>query len=247
MRVFWAAGNCPAAPVPPTTPSGPTQAASVGICHLDEELEETRWAADRGCRFLEQQSAAPFFLYLSFIRPHSPYNPLPRYARRYADAEIPGIRRAATNELVKKYWEAVGVRTIPDPNSSPLFVQRSGTMTTTSGYGTWPPPRPGSTGCCATTCPPSSGPSGGSEWATWFNTDGADGEAPPPKVRRLIELHRVSRTSMDPDERQAALLEILSSMAENRWIIGTVGVMPQPVIVNAKLRNVPDKLTWVID
>ena len=34
---------------------------------------------------------------------------------------------------------------------------------------------------------------------------------------------------------------------ENRWIIGTVGVMPQPVIVNAKLRNVPDKLTWTID
>ena len=64
-------------------------AASVGICHLDEELEETRWAADRACRFLEQQSGAPFFLFVSFIRPHSPYNPLPRFARRYADADIP--------------------------------------------------------------------------------------------------------------------------------------------------------------
>ena len=206
-----------------------------------------RWAADRACRFLEQQSAAPFFLYLSFIRPHSPYNPLPRYARRYADAEIPGIRRDATNELVKKYWEAVGVRTIPDPNSSPLFVQK--VRNNDHDIGVWNVATPEARLCWLLRdyVPTQFWTQWGSEWATGFNTDGADGEAPPPKVRRLMELHRVSRTSMDPDERQAALLEILSSMAENRWIIGTVGVMPQPVIVNAKLRNVPDKLTWVID
>ena len=54
--------------------------AGVGICHMPEELEETRWVADRTCDFLKKQQSAPFFLYTSFIRPHTPYNPLPRYA-----------------------------------------------------------------------------------------------------------------------------------------------------------------------
>jgi len=63
--------------------------SEVGLCHLDENIEETRWAADRACAFLQEQAKTPFFLFTSFIRPHSPYNPLPRFADLYTDAEIP--------------------------------------------------------------------------------------------------------------------------------------------------------------
>ena len=165
----------------------------------------------------------------------------------YANVGSWGIRRDATNELVKKYWEAVGVRTILDPNSSPLFVEK--VRNNDHDIGVWNVATPEARlyWLLRDYVPTQFWTQWGSEWAKWFNTDGADGEAPPPKVKRLMDLHRVSRTSMDPAERQAALLEILESMAENRWVIGTVGVMPQPVIVNAKLRNVPDNLTWVID
>ena len=33
--------------------------------------------------------------------------------------------------------------------------------------------------------------------------------------------------------------EILRSQAENLWIIGTVGLIPQPCLVSNKLHNVP--------
>ena len=64
------------------------RAAGVGLCHMDETIEETRWAADGACAFLKEQTEQPFFLHVSFIRPHSPYNPLPRFARLYEDADI---------------------------------------------------------------------------------------------------------------------------------------------------------------
>ena len=64
------------------------RAASVGLCKLPEHVEETRWCADRACAFLREQTDSPFFLYASFIRPHSPYNPLPDFAALYEDADI---------------------------------------------------------------------------------------------------------------------------------------------------------------
>lgn len=81
--------------------SGHPRRASVGICHMPEELEETRWVADRSCAFLEEQGDQRFFLFSSFIRPHSPYNPLPRFAAMYDDLEIdpPPFDRAELDQL----------------------------------------------------------------------------------------------------------------------------------------------------
>jgi len=55
---------------------------------MDESTEETRWVADRACALLREQTDQPFFLHASFIRPHSPYNPLPRFAKLYEDVAI---------------------------------------------------------------------------------------------------------------------------------------------------------------
>jgi arylsulfatase len=69
-----------------------------GICHMPEEIEETRWVADRTDEYLRQARSAanrvadldrPFFLFSSFIRPHSPYNPLPRFDSLYEGVGIP--------------------------------------------------------------------------------------------------------------------------------------------------------------
>ena len=64
------------------------RAASVGVCNMPEHLEETRWVADRTCAFLRENREQPFFLFSSFVRPHSPYNPLPRFLDLYRDADI---------------------------------------------------------------------------------------------------------------------------------------------------------------
>jgi len=58
--------------------------------HLDESLHPTYWTADRAVRFIEDHdSDAPFFLKVSFHRPHSPYDPPERWLAPYRDAEIP--------------------------------------------------------------------------------------------------------------------------------------------------------------
>ncbi len=58
---------------------------------LPERLHPTAWTGDTAVHFLESYDGAkPFFLKVSFARPHSPYDPPARYMREFIDAEIPG-------------------------------------------------------------------------------------------------------------------------------------------------------------
>jgi choline-sulfatase len=82
------AAQDPPAPHPAQATDWQDRPVRVGVCEMEEELEETRWVADRSCAFLREQGDEPFFLYASFLRPHSPYNPLERYLRMYDDIEI---------------------------------------------------------------------------------------------------------------------------------------------------------------
>lgn len=57
---------------------------------LPEELHPTRWTADVAVNFLEGYAGAePFFMKVSFARPHSPYDPPKRWMDAYADAPLP--------------------------------------------------------------------------------------------------------------------------------------------------------------
>ncbi len=57
---------------------------------LPEELHPTVWTADVAVNFLrEYDRTEPFFLKVSFARPHSPYDPPKRLWDRYEDAELP--------------------------------------------------------------------------------------------------------------------------------------------------------------
>lgn len=60
---------------------------------LSEHLHPTRWTADCAVRFLEQYSGKqPFFLKVSFARPHSPYDPPQRWMKRYENADLPAAQ-----------------------------------------------------------------------------------------------------------------------------------------------------------
>ncbi len=57
---------------------------------LPERLHPTRWTGDRAVEYLESyERAEPFFLKVSFARPHSPYDPPERHLAPYREAEIP--------------------------------------------------------------------------------------------------------------------------------------------------------------
>jgi arylsulfatase len=63
---------------------------------LPEHLHPTRWTAEKAVRFLDGYDRAddggkhqPFFLKVSFARPHSPYDAPPRFFEQYARAKLP--------------------------------------------------------------------------------------------------------------------------------------------------------------
>ncbi len=62
--------------------------------HLPEELHNNTWVATRGCEFLRRRDPTrPFFLNLSFHRPHPPIDPPQVYWDMYAGraAELPPV------------------------------------------------------------------------------------------------------------------------------------------------------------
>ena len=68
---------------------------------LPERLHPTAWTGDTAVRFLESyRSRQPFFLKVSFARPHSPYDPPARYMREFRNAAIP---EAASGDWAAPY------------------------------------------------------------------------------------------------------------------------------------------------
>ncbi|HXK00813.1 MAG TPA: arylsulfatase [Verrucomicrobiae bacterium] len=60
---------------------------------LPERLHPTAWVAETAIHFLRGYGRPePWFLKVSFERPHSPYDPPPRWMDRYADAPLPPAR-----------------------------------------------------------------------------------------------------------------------------------------------------------
>jgi hypothetical protein len=57
---------------------------------LSEHLHPTSWTGAEAVKFLEDyKDTRPFLLKVSFARPHSPYDPPPRWWKRYQDAQLP--------------------------------------------------------------------------------------------------------------------------------------------------------------
>jgi len=61
-----------------------------GVYVLPEELHPTHWTADRAVTFLDQrEDDRPFFMKVSFARPHSPYDPPARFLDRIDPKLVP--------------------------------------------------------------------------------------------------------------------------------------------------------------
>lgn len=61
-----------------------------------EELHATHWTGETATRFLQMYDRPqPFFLKVSFIRPHSPYDPPERFSKMYADVTLPEAKVGA--------------------------------------------------------------------------------------------------------------------------------------------------------
>lgn len=68
---------------------------------LPENLHPTHWTAQTAVNFLNGYNRPePFFLKVSFARPHSPYDPPQRFMDKYKDADIP---KASVGKWAEKF------------------------------------------------------------------------------------------------------------------------------------------------
>jgi peptide/nickel transport system substrate-binding protein len=80
------------------------------------------------------------------------------------------------------------------------------------------------------------------KWGQHHETNGKVGEAPDiPSARKLVELNAQWLSSENTAERRKIWQMMLDIRADKVFTIGIVAGVPQPVVVNTKLRNVPKK------
>jgi arylsulfatase len=64
--------------------------AAARIWHLPEEVHSSNWITREGCKFLERKDPRkPFFLWISYTKPHPPYVPPSAYWEMYRNRKIP--------------------------------------------------------------------------------------------------------------------------------------------------------------
>ncbi len=80
------------------------------------------------------------------------------------------------------------------------------------------------------------------KWGQYFQTNKKVGEAPDiPAAMELLELYENWSKSGNQNERESIWHEMLQIHSEEVFSIGLICGVPQPIVVNNKLRNVPEK------
>lgn len=71
-----------------------------------ERLHATHWTGETALKFLrDYHDPRPFFLKVSFMRPHSPYDPPERWMARYAERELPAAFHGAWSDRSARHDE----------------------------------------------------------------------------------------------------------------------------------------------
>jgi len=83
------------------------------------------------------------------------------------------------------------------------------------------------------------------KWGQYFQSGGSVGEAPAtPEAKKLMSLYRDWRNTSDTKKREKIWHEMLTIHADQVFSIGVVAGVPQPVITNNNLRNVPKEAVY---
>lgn len=140
-------------------------------------------------------------------------------------------------ELVQGYWRAIGIKAVLKPQERSLYTVRAeagelevgiwyfdrnaailsdpGRLLGTVTDGPWAP-----------------------LYGRWYTSGGKAGEEPRGDLKKIYELWDRVKKALDEEERERLFKEIINLHKKNLWMIGTVGELPQPVVVKNNFRNV---------
>ena len=148
------------------------------------------------------------------------------------------------SEMIRDYWEAVGIKTNLNPVSRDLLVEivgsgdhdvaiwfMSGAMTPHIAPATYVPTN--------VYLEPS-----WTEYARWNLSGGASGIEPPEDIKRIIELWNEIKVTVSVEKQMELWNEIFDINAKNLYHLGIGARPPTPVVVNPKMRNVPKSFVY---
>ena len=148
---------------------------------------------------------------------------------------------ADTCELIKKYWENLGIAVALKPEERSLYKSRqSGNELEvyiegmSSQIPFWAQDK--------WIIPSTSLDHWGIEFARWYVTGGKAGEKPPQDIEKLFSLWDQAKLSLSETQRKKFVQEMVNLHIKNIWFIGTVGMAPTYAIVKNTLRNVPENI-----
>jgi peptide/nickel transport system substrate-binding protein len=144
--------------------------------------------------------------------------------------------------MIKTYLEKVGIKALLKPEERTLFDVRNtsgeiqiavwwldrntsvlGDPSLLLGYRTWAPLS-----------------------YTWYSQGKTGGEPPEPgtDMAKVYEIWDQVLRETNEQRRDELVREFLNLHKKNLWMVGTVGALPQPIVVKNNFRNVPSGLPW---
>ncbi len=149
-------------------------------------------------------------------------------------------------ELVRDSWLKIGVSLFTKPSQREVFRNRifagDSIMSVWSGVDNGFPTADMSPW---EFCPSTQQQLHWAKWGQYIETSGEAGEPiDMPEAQRLFDLLQQWRGAGDSATRTAIWTEVLAIWADQAYTIGTVANVPQPVVVNRHLRNVPEKAVF---
>ena len=152
-----------------------------------------------------------------------------------------------TLELVAQWWKDLGINTDVQIETRDYFWPRAGgneAMVTT-----WSTDR----GLVPMVDPIYLFPFDERSWmapayGTWYKSGGADGLEPTDEFKQVMALYDEYKNTVDPARQLEIGQEIVRISSEKLWTIGTVGMVPNPVVVKNNFMNVSENHTadWII-
>lgn len=150
-------------------------------------------------------------------------------------------------ELIKSYWEKVGVKTLIKAEERPLmFTRIRAAEHDAAVYFTGGGLNPLLEGRYIIPCANLTANVHAPLWGLWYATGGKSGEEPPKEVKRQMELFDKARVTVSMSGQRKYMEEILKVNAQNLYVIGICDRAPVPWIVKNNFHNVPDEKGWIL-
>jgi len=150
--------------------------------------------------------------------------------------------QVSTVELVKGFWKAVGIDIGVNAIDRDLFYTRKESNDPDASVWT------GDGGLADALIDPrwyvpvTSESNFAIPWSDWYNSDGKAGEKPPEYARAQMAIYDRIRTESDPDKQVDLLEDLLTSAAEQFWVIGIALPVGTFGIVRNDFHNVPTSM-----